>query len=75
MITLREFKSRRTIGVLTQSLAELTFTQLFEQWTDGVAKMTMAEDAAYRNEARIYRDMVGLFRANEIMDQIRGEYE
>lgn len=38
MITLKEFRERRQ-GILTQSLAELTFRQLFEQWMENELKI------------------------------------
>jgi hypothetical protein len=69
MIPLKEFRMRRLHGTLTQSLAELTFFQLFEQWTNYHGTMTNAEAAGYPNEARIWRDIVGMIKANEIMDE------
>lgn len=75
MITIREFRERRTTGTMTQSLLELTFRQLFEQWHELQGKLTNAEAAAYSNEARIYRDLVGLTRAIEIMEEVNNEYK
>lgn len=63
MITLKEFRERRQ-GILTQSLAELTFKQLFEQW------IAHNEAADYASEAREWINIVGLIRANEIMDDV-----
>ena len=68
MITLKEFRERRQ-GTLTQSLAELTFKQLFEQWMKLDGKL-VRENAGYASEAREWRNIVGLIRANEIMDEV-----
>lgn len=73
MITLEEFRKRRTVGILTQSLAELSFRQLFEQWLEYNGKLTHGEAAGYASEAREWRNIVGLIRANEIMDEVRDE--
>lgn len=70
MITLKEFRDRRTTGTLTDSLAQLTFRQLFEQWMELEEKLTNAETVAYKNEARRYRDIIGIKIANEIMDEV-----
>lgn len=51
MITLKEFRERRQ-GILTQSLAELTFRQLFKQWMQLDGKLTHGEAAEYASEAR-----------------------
>ena len=73
MISLKEFRERRTIGTLTQSLAELTFRQLFEQWMQLDGKLTHGENAGYASEAREWRNIVGLIRANEIMSEVINE--
>lgn len=73
MITLKEFRERRTVGTLTQSLAELTFAQLFGQWMELDGKLTHGEAAGYASEARELRNIVGPIRANEIMDEVRNE--
>ena len=72
MITLKEFRERRQ-GILTQSLAELTFRQLFEQWMKLELKITVRENAGYASEAREWRNIVGLIRANEIMSEVINE--
>lgn len=72
MITLKEFRERRQ-GILTQSLAELTFRQLFKQWMENELKITVRENAGYASEAREWRNVVGLIRANEIMSEVRNE--
>lgn len=72
MITLKEFRERRQ-GILTQSLAELTFRQLFEQWMQLDGKLTHGENAGYASEAREWRNIVGLIRANEIMSEVIDE--
>lgn len=70
MITLKEFRDRRTTGTMSQSLLELTFYQLFEQWYLNNQKFTVGEEAGYSKEARMYRDLIGIERACEIMDEI-----
>jgi len=72
MITLKEFREKRQ-GILTQSLAELTFRQLFEQWMKLELKITVRENAEYASEAREWRNVVGLIRANEIMSEVINE--
>ncbi len=72
MITLKEFRERRQ-GILTQSLAELSFRQLFKQWMQLDGKLTHGENAEYASEAREWRNIVGLIRANEIMSEVINE--
>ena len=71
MITLKEFRERRQ-GILTQSLAELTFRQLFKQWMKLDGKL-VRENAGYASEAHEWRNVVGLIRANEIMSEVINE--
>lgn len=72
MITLKEFRERRN-DTLTQSLAEVSFRQLFEQWVNLDGKLTHGETAGYSSEMRNWMRIVGISRAVEIMDEVRDE--
>lgn len=73
MVTIKEFRERRKAADVKPGDLESNFRILFNQWLDLNTKLTFGERAAYSNEAIAYRKLIGIERANEIMDIISDE--
>ena len=69
MRTLKEFRDLRQ-NSMSQDAAEVAFTELFSLWLSLDGKLNNMEQSGFSNEARKYRDLVGLTKANEIMDAL-----
>lgn len=69
MISLMEFRERRTSDSMTQSLIELSFYQLIEQYLALKGTLSEVMDSSYKREAAKYRAMLGDIKASEIMDE------
>lgn len=67
MLTLKQIRELRQDESTDKAAL---FETVFTQWVTLQDKLTVGEDAAYRNEGWIFRDLLGLSKVNEIMDKV-----